>query len=1082
MAGTGTFYSLKLKCKLMIKNVFVAAVVLSLLPSVQAADDQLTIKQLLNKMKAKQQVLQTQAAPAVSAPPAVLSNPQAVASESQIIDKPETNIALSNTVNRVKTNIPVYEDAVLASRFAIGEELILSLSVNGLSLSDIFVVKSSRSFQLGLGDFFQLIEYPIYVDLETKSATGWFLNEKNAFLLTLNADGALKVQVGDKQYSVAAQHYEFLSDDLFIEIEEIARWFNFAIDFSEAELAVNIISTQKFPMEARLARRASSVSAAGGTSRSVMPVKASPYQIYSSPMLDIQTSVRQTEQETLSNYSVLGNLDLAYFNTEFFLSGNNFDLLNDARLTLSRQSTQSDLLGVLKATEVAVGDVTPVTVGFSRTQQQSRGIYVTNTPLNQLADNRRVNLTGEVQNGWDVELYRNGVLLDRRFAINDGRYEFNDVDLAFGQNDFELVFYGPQGQIETKTESYIVDSNNVKTGQSSYRFSVVDVNKSLFGLNDAITDASGYGVLFGGVYDYGLTDWLSVGAGTSLFMPDQGEDQQYYTLNANLSLGKVGLLNTTLTFDTEDRTTLNSSFRTRIWETNWNFSHSRDQYLLTDNVFEQQKTTTTSVIMDGKIEFEAIPLISYQNSWQRTNFSNGEYTETLENALGINSAYGSFTHNLLWNKNAITDFSGWGSNDSTDEDPAMKSALLYSDSLSGSLQYRKSFGAAFTRLFSSYAIKPDTELLSYGAAVNYPWTPELSSEMRFSYFVPDDQYQLNLGLNWRKDAFHLNTNFNYNERGDWVLGLSARFSVGYTTMSNDVFTSGRSISQYGGAAVRVFEDLNMNGVYDADEPLLKNVKVKAVQSYRQGLTNEDGVAILTSLYNNVTTDIVVEETSIDGPFMITAIPGVAITARKGYLEQLEFPVVKAGELEGTIYQQADDGENMPAPYIMLNLVNEQGDIVASTRSEYDGLYLFSDVKPGKYQLKVDDAYIDRKGLKKVKDKQVQFSSQGDLIVGIDFTLAPLENAEGYVVSAGQFNSAGMLKVYYQMLKQRLNAMTLPKPFYIRSRNNNKFVLGLAYFEKSESSDEQAMQQANQICQQLSRDNISCQVEYHGFQY
>ena len=65
---------------------------------------------------------------------------------------------------------------------------------------------------------------------------------------------------------------------------------------------------------------------------------------------------------------------------------------------------------------------------------------------------------------------------------------------------------------------------------------------------------------------------------------------------------------------------------------------------------------------------------------------------------------------------------------------------------------------------------------------------------------------------------------------------------------------------------------------------------------------------------------------------------------------------------------------------------------------------------------------------------------------------------------------------------RLDAIALPKAFYIRSRSNNKFVLGLAYFEKSESSDEQAMQQAKQICQLLSRDNISCQVEYHGFQY
>jgi hypothetical protein len=354
--------------------------------------------------------------------------------------------------------------------------------------------------------------------------------------------------------------------------------------------------------------------------------------------------------------------------------------------------------------------------------------------------------------------------------------------------------------------------------------------------------------------------------------------------------------------------------------------------------------------------------------------------------------------------------------------------------------------------------------------------------MRFSYFVPDDQYQLNLGVNWRKDAFHLNTNFNYNERGDWVIGLSARFSVGYEAMNGDIFTSGRSISQSGGAAVRVFEDLNMNGKFDEDEPLIQNAKVKAVQSYREGITNEAGVAILTSLYNNVTTDIIVDEASIDGPFMITAIPGVAITARKGFIEQLNFPVVKAGELEGTVYLQTEDAESAPAPYIMLNLLNETGEIVASTRSEYDGLYLFNNVKPGKYSLKVDDAFIDRRGLKTVKNKQVRFSSKGDLIVGVDFTLAPLENAEGYVVSAGQFNSAGMLKVYYHMLRRQLKGLSMQKPFYIRSRTDDKYVLGLAYFERAESSDEQARQQAEEVCALLTSRKLTCQVEYHGFQY
>ena len=54
--------------------------------------------------------------------------------------------------------------------------------------------------------------------------------------------------------------------------------------------------------------------------------------------------------------------------------------------------------------------------------------------------------------GWDAELYRNGQLL--AFAENraDGRYEFIDVPLLYGQNRFEVVLYGPQGQITARCE------------------------------------------------------------------------------------------------------------------------------------------------------------------------------------------------------------------------------------------------------------------------------------------------------------------------------------------------------------------------------------------------------------------------------------------------------------------------------------------------------------------------------------------------------------------------------------------------------------------------------------------------------
>ena len=205
------------------------------------------------------------------------------------------------------------------------------------------------------------------------------------------------------------------------------------------------------------------------------------------------------------------------------------------RLTLSKESLNGDLLGPLNATQVQFGDITPVNVGIGNTASQSRGFSVTNRELAQINDNKTINLTGDIQLGWDIELYRNGILIDQQMSLQSGRYEFNDVDLLFGDNQFELIMYGPQGQIESKTEQYFITTNSVGQGEGQYRFSVADVGESLFGVS-TISTAQDPGVLLSGVYNRGITDWFSLSAGVSSLLADEGEDQQYFSLGSNLAL------------------------------------------------------------------------------------------------------------------------------------------------------------------------------------------------------------------------------------------------------------------------------------------------------------------------------------------------------------------------------------------------------------------------------------------------------------------------------------------------------------------------------------------------------------------
>ena len=1066
-------------------TIFYPAAAVSAEPQLIQANENL--QKIFKRMKEKYSAHDAQLAQLAAQTQAAKIAPD-TATSSQTFDAESTSPTLSNTSDDLYPS----SDENSESRFAAGEELILSASINGLELASIIAIKSEQGLQVGIGDLFQLLEVAIYTDVENVSADGWFKKESNIFSLKQLVDNRLEVKANDKTYFVDAEDYS-VADDIFIELDHLKNWF--AVDYSidEAALALALSAKEKLPVELRLARQGKSKTITTANNKSILPLQSSGYKAFSPPMLDIQASARETKQvypppasapadqeptssrDTSGNYSILSSHDLAYLNTELFLAGNQEEALSSARLTLSRQSERGDLLGALQATEYTVGDVVPINAGIGNTRAMSRGFSFGNTPINQLADNRKVNITGELQVGWDVELYRNGVLIDQRLGVSNGRYEFNDTLLEYGNNDFELIFYGPQGQIETKTESYIVDSNTVLAGQSMYRFSLVEAGESVFNVDQTTNDLTQQGVVASTALDYGVTDWLALTAGYSNFEPKLGENQEYISLGASASLGKAGLLSARAMQDHNNLINSAYDFRTRLLNTSYSLNYQRAEnfYVAPDNLTATEiiNTDTYSVNMSGQLFTGTLLPISYKNSWLRSEQKElGLENEYFQNSVAIGSRLGYFSNSIVWNKDAVAD-------------PLLDPLLMQplADSVTGGFQYRKNFGRMHTRLFSTYAIKPTKEVLSYGGIFNYNWSPSLNSELRYTYLALPDLYQVNLGLNWRKDAFYLSTNTGYNEDGSWQAGLSLRFSLGYEPQQRSVFTSAQPIAQSGAVSARVFEDLNMNGIFDANERPIENATVKAVQAYRQEKTNASGIAVLSSIYNNTTTDIIVDESTLDGPFMINATPGVAIKARKGFIDMVELPVVKAGEVDGIIYQKEKDGESNPAPYIMLNLLDKNKNIAASTRSEYDGYYLFTNVKPGNYHLKVDEEFIERRGFK-TADKHLGFSSEGDVIAGVDFVLRPLDEAAGYVASAGKFESPEMLKLYYHLLRKKLGAQFIQTPFYIKHPNKGGYELGLAYFAGVPKAGSDAERKANQACIGLSKYKIQCEVQYQDFKY
>src|SRR5207248_7050037 len=92
------------------------------------------------------------------------------------------------------------------------------------------------------------------------------------------------------------------------------------------------------------------------------------------------------------------------------------------------------------------GDVEGFDSGLSGSVAAGRGAVVTNRPLSARAAFDKTRFEGDLPGGWEAEIYRNGELLAFAKSDSSQRYVFDNVQLLYGDNQIQIILYGPQGQ------------------------------------------------------------------------------------------------------------------------------------------------------------------------------------------------------------------------------------------------------------------------------------------------------------------------------------------------------------------------------------------------------------------------------------------------------------------------------------------------------------------------------------------------------------------------------------------------------------------------------------------------------------
>lgn len=975
-----------------------------------------------------------------------------------------SNLASSEQTQNSVTAIPL-------ERFSEGEELILNFSLEDIALNEVFAIKAADSFLVSMNTFVQMVDFPINFQMDESRAAGWYINEKLRFNASWT-DTELKVNAAGKEFRTTK--FTVVQDELYVDIRLLAEWFAFGYKVDETDLKLVVTPINKYPLQAKLERQSTKLATSDSTKPSVLPLRDNGYEAFTIPTLDAQISTSTSKtSDAFTSYSLVGGHDLSYLSSKFYLYGDQDELVRTPRLTLSKERPGSGswLLGF---SAFEIGDVTPINVSnLDATRGQGRGIVLNSRRSNELQNSRRVNLVGQIQDGWDLELYRNGVLLDKRLSSSGGRYEFNDVDLYYGRNEFELVFYGPQGQIERSTESYNIVGNILEQGEASYSLSMVNLNKGLFDeLVDAETNPlAETGWLASGIYDIGLTDFLTVSAGTHVLRSafDKAEDEKNYVFKSDLSLG-FAILGTSYERTDEGNNRQNLNLRTSFLSQSVGLSSSQIRYV--DNRIDSKSESLS--VAGPLITWSVLP-VNHQTEFSTVRNANNQEFDVFKNSLAFRTSLFSVfntiesTYQIRPDSDLSEEFIGAG--DSLIQDPI---EVGEERKTFGGLRFVRSLGSVLAQFGVDYELKP-YKTSRYTSSVNFPFSENGRSQLSLSYSPDTKVTRTSAALTWRNDDIQLTSNMAYDSNDNWTLGIFAQMSFGYSPGLQSFHTSSSSMTDTGSMAVRVFEDKNNNQKFDDDEKIIEGAKVDAVQAYRHAETDGSGVALISNLSPGYITDIVLDRESLDDPYLVGSIEGVAINPRKGVIESLDYPVVSAGEVEGSIYIKDDDGNSQPAPFIEIKLIDKSGNVLQSVRSEFDGYYVFANVKPGVYKIKLGKLGSARPSDDTETAKFLAMKGGGEIVNGMDFVLSPKESRFGYALHLGDFRSLNVLKAYWGIVRKGPMNEYLIRPFYHVSDLSND--VGSYELYGSFVATEQ---RAQALCNGMKKYGIKCEVREHEF--
>ena len=822
------------------------------------------------------------------------------------------------------------------------EQFLLDVSLRRLRLGDGVRAYTTPSGPcLVFGDFLTALDVPMKIDLEAHRASGWAFDQKNSIEIDKSA-GITTIK--GKRESFATTVVRDVPEGWCVDAEALGRWFSLSLEAKTGISLLLVGSEAKLPVELAAERRlrAAQLKRKASIETADLPRVRLPYRLWRAPALEFMVNAGATYSADSGvkldrSVAIAGAGEIAAMSYSFRVNGNSERAVDTVRAKIYRSDPDGNLLGPLRATHFAIGDVDGVRSDFAGGSSVGRGVVVTNEPLSHRSNFDRTSFNGELPDGWDAELYRNDALVAfYDGSRGDGLYHFDDVELLYGENNFEVVLYGPQGQIQRRVEGVNVGQDNVPPGTFWYWAGVRQPNTPLLSFGRSQINADS--VLIDARKPskapevavearYGVSERLSVGT-MIRSLEVQDERLSYVEGSIRYSIGRA-LGELAIARDTRGGTAFRAQVATKIGPVNVNaatqfskaFTASTDE---TGTAIKAEHRLGLSVPVNlGQV---SMPLSGDVKLIERLDGS-----KELDAAARLSTRIGRFN---LAGETTVRRQLRQG--DIAPRGNEVDASLIASGYV-GRVRLR---GAA------SWKVEPERRFDR--AELNAYWSAGETTDLEAGIAYTADSSRLRGRMSYirRFDAMAVSLTGEAASDGSVAAGISLNFAM--DPFQGNWRPTRQKLATTGLVKARVFEDLNENGRRDQDEPAAANAFVTTGLKLADHPTDKDGTTLIGGLAPYVPVAVGIDQSSLANPALTPAKPAQVVVPRPGVDAMVEIALVGGGSVEG--YAAKEDGTEFEG--VELQLVALDGEIVGTAMSDIDGYFLFERVRYGSYKLRL----------------------------------------------------------------------------------------------------------------------------------